>query len=149
MLDNIDIQILNILQQNGRTKRSVIAEKVGLSLPSLSERIKKLEDHEVIQGYFTKVNKKSFAFDLMAIIHVITDSSKNYQVLTENVLSTPEILECYSVLGDSSHIMKAIVKDTESLERLLGKIQSWPGVARTVTNFVLSAIKESNELPLK
>jgi len=149
MLDRIDIQILNILQQNGRTKRSVMAEQVGLSLPSLSERIKKLEDHEIIQGYFTRVNRKAFGFDIMAIIHIITESSKNYQILAENVLATPEILECYSVLGDSSHMMKAIVKDTEALEKLLGKIQSWPGVARTVTNFVLSAIKESNELPLK
>ncbi|GJQ62907.1 MAG: AsnC family transcriptional regulator [Melioribacteraceae bacterium] len=149
MLDRIDIQILSILQQNGRTKRSVIAEKVGLSLPSLSERIKKLEDHEIIQGYFTRVNRKAFNFDIMVIINVITESSKNFQVLSENVHSTPEILECYSVLGDSSHIMKAMVKDTEALEKLLGKIQSWPGVARTVTNFVLSAIKETNELPLK
>ncbi len=146
MLDDLDIKILNILQVNGRTKRNEIADKIGLSVPSLSERIKKLEESGIISGYYAKLDKKAFGFDIMAFINVVMESSKNYEVLSKNVESTPEILECYSVLGEGSHILKAIVKDTASLEQLLGKIQSWPGVARTVTSFVLSTIKETNKL---
>jgi len=147
-LDNLDIKILNILQENGRTKRSVIAEKVGLSLPSLSDRMKKLEDNGVIAGYYAKLNKKLFNYDIMAFISIIMDSSKNYPQLADNIKDTPEILECYSILGEGSHMLKALVKDTQSLEMLLSKIQSWPGVNRTVTSFVLSTIKESTKINL-
>ena len=142
-MDQIDIIILDILQKEGRTKRNVLAEAVGLSLPSLSERLKKLEDSKIIEGYYTKLNKKSFGYDLMVFITVIMQSSKNFSELVKNVKATPEILECHSVLGEGSHILKVLAKDTESLEKLLSKIQSWPGVERTVTSFVLSTIKET------
>ena len=139
MLDKIDIKILNMLQDSARTKRNVLAEAVGLSLPSLSERLKKLEENGVIEGYYAKLNRKVFEFDIMAFISVEMDSSKNYTSLANHVKKTPEILECYSILGEGSHMMKAVVNDTEALEKLLGKIQAWPGVHRTVTSFVLSA----------
>jgi len=146
MLDAIDIQVLNILQEQGRTKRNVIAEAVGLSLPSLSERLKKLEEHGVIEGYYAKLDKKRFGYDIMCIVTVVMDSSKNYSKLAAHVKETPEILECYSILGEGSHQMKAVVKDTDALEKLLTKIQSWPGVTRTITNFVLSTIKETTKI---
>ena len=149
MLDKIDIKILNMLQDSGRTKRNVLAEAVSLSLPSLSERLKKLEEHGVIEGYYAKLDKKIFGYDIMAFITLEMDSSKNYDSLANHVQKTPDILECYSVLGEGSHIMKAVVNDTEALEKLLGKIQSWPGVHRTVTSFVLSTIKETTKLNIK
>ena len=146
MLDDLDIKVLKKLQENGRTKRNELAEAVNLSIPSLSERLKKLEENKVIEGYYTKLNRHVFGFDIMAFIVVIMDSSKNYEKLTDHVKKTPEILECFSMLGEGSHIMKALAKNTEELEKLLGKIQSWPGVARTVTSFVLSTIKETTSL---
>lgn len=148
MLDAVDIKILDILQENGRTKRNALAEAVGLSLPSLSERLKKLEEHGIIEGYYTKLNRKAFGYDLMAFILVVMDSSKNYDKLTEKVTKTPEILECHSILGEGSHILKALVKDTDSLEKLLSQIQSWPGVTRTITSFVLSTIKETTKIKI-
>lgn len=147
--DKIDIQILNILQEKGRTKRNEIAEKVGLSLPSLSERLKKLEENNVILGYSAKLNRKLFGYDIMAFITVVMDSSKDYSSFSAHANKTPEILECYSVLGEGSHIMKAIVQNTSALESLLSKIQSWPGVSRTITSFVLSPIKETSTIQIK
>jgi Lrp/AsnC family leucine-responsive transcriptional regulator len=149
MLDKIDIKVLNMLQESGRTKRNVLAEAVGLSLPSLSERLKKLEEHGIIEGYYAKLDKKVFGYDIMAFITLEMDSSKNYDSLAGHVQKTPEILECYSILGEGSHIMKAVVNDTEALEKLLGKIQSWPGVHKTITSFVLSTIKETSKLNIK
>jgi Lrp/AsnC family leucine-responsive transcriptional regulator len=148
MLDAIDIKILNILQGAGRTKRNVIAEQVNLSLPSLSERLKKLEEKNIIEGYYAKVNRKSFGYDLMAFITVFMKSSKKFEELSEHVKETPEILECHAVLGEGSHMLKVLVKDTEELEKLLAQIQSWPGVLRTVTSFVLSTIKETTNIKL-
>ena len=146
MIDAIDIKILNILQFKARTKRNQIAEEVGLSLPSVSERLKKLEETGIISGYFARLNKKLFGYDIMAYILVVMESSKHYKTLISKVDQIQEILECHSVLGEGSHLLKAVTKNTESLEKLLGEIQSWPGVISTKTIFVLSTIKETTVL---
>ena len=148
MVDEIDIKILNMLQEDGRTKRNALAEAVGLSLPSLSERLNKLEVKGIITGYYTKINLKNFGLDLMVFITIHTDSSKHYESFAENVKQTDEILECYAVLGEGSHVMKALVKDSSSLEKLLGKIQSWKGVKRTHSRFILSTIKETTKIKI-
>ena len=149
MLDDLDITILRRLQENGRTKRNELADAIGLSIPSLSERLKKLEDNGVIEGYYTKVNRHSFGLDIMAFVSVIMDSSKNYEKFSDHVKKTPEILECHSILGEGSHILKIVVKETKALESLLSKIQAWPGVTRTITSFVLSSMKETTSLNLQ
>ena len=148
MLDDLDIKILNILQKNGRTKRNVIAESIGLSIPSVSERLHKLEERGIIEGYFTKLNRKAFSYDIMAYILVTMESSKYYRTFAGKVDKVPQILECHTVLGEGSHLLKAIVKNTEALEKLLGEIQSWQGVTATKTTFVLSTIKETTEIEI-
>lgn len=148
MIDDIDIKIINVLQHKGRTKRNEIAEKVGLSVPSVSERLKKLEEQGIIEGYYAKVNKHSFGLDITAYIQVVMESSKHYKDLIVKVEKIPEILECYSVLGDGSHLIKIVVKNTAALEKLLSVIQSWPGVTSTKTNFVLSTIKETTAISI-
>ncbi|MEN8193352.1 MAG: Lrp/AsnC family transcriptional regulator [Bacteroidota bacterium] len=149
MLDNIDIKVLNMLQEKGRTKRNVLSEAVGLSLPSLSERLKKLEEKGVISQYYAKLDRKYFGYDITVLITAVIDSSKHFEKFAEHVNDTDEIIECYAILGEGSHVMKAIVKDTEALESLLNKIQSWKGVTRTHTRFVLSTIKETTKINLK
>ncbi len=148
MLDDLDIKILNILQLNGRMKRNQLAEHVGLSIPSVSERLNKLEERGVIEGYFARINKKVFGYDIMAFVTVISESSKHYKGLIDHAKKNPNVLECHSILGDGSHLLKAVVKNTEALEKLLSEIQSWPGVLSTQTNFVLSSHKETSKIDL-
>lgn len=146
MLDDLDIQILKTLQLNGRTKRNELAEKVSLSVPSISDRLKKLEDHKIIEGYYTKVNRQVFGLDIMAFILVVMDSSKHYKDLIKHVDKHKSILECHSVLGEGSHLLKVVVKNTEALEKLLSEIQTWLGVTSTKTTYVLSTIKETTAI---
>ena len=146
MLDDLDMRILRTLQQDGRTKRNELAEQVGLSVPSVSERLKKLEDNKIIKGYYAKVNRQAFGFDILAFILVMMDSSKHYKDLIKHVEKHPNILECYSVLGEGSHLLKVAVKNTESLEKLLSEIQTWLGVTSTKTTYVLSTIKETTAI---
>ena len=148
MLDDLDIKILNMLQRNGRTKRNEIAESISLSIPSVSERLNKLEQKGIIEGYYTKVNKKAFGLDIMSYIHVNMDSSKHYKDLVSRVQKMPQILECHSILGEGSHLLKVVVKNTEALEKLLGEIQAWPGVVSTKTTFVISKIKETTVIDI-
>ena len=149
MLDDLDITILKKLQEKGRTKRNELAEAIGLSIPSLSDRLKKLEENGLIEGYYAKLNRHVFGYDIMAFVSVVMESSKSYEKFSEHVKKTPEVLECYSILGEGSHLLNIVVKGTRDLEQLLSKIQSWPGVTRTVTSFVLSGIKETTSLNLQ
>jgi len=148
MLDDLDNKILETLQLKGRTKRNELAELVGLSVPSVSERLKKLEENGIIEGYFTKVNRHAFGLDILAFIYVIMESSKHYKDLIKKVEKQRQILECHSVLGEGSHLLKVLVRNTEALEKLLGEIQSWPGVISTKTTYVLSTIKETTAINL-
>lgn len=148
MLDDLDIKVLKILQKKGRTKRNELADAAGMSLPAISERLNKLEEKKIIEGYYAKLNRKAFGYDIMAYILVMMESSKHYKSLISHVEKLPQILECHSVLGEGSHLLKAISKNTESLEKLLGEIQSWSGVTATKTTFVLSTIKETTEIDI-
>jgi len=148
-LDEIDITILNLLQGNARIKRNELAEKTGLSVPSVTDRLRKLEQNKVIESYLTKLNHKEIGKDITAFIFVISESSSHYKEFVTHALQMPEILECHSITGDGSHILKVRTENTSTLEKLLSKIQSWKGVSSTRTSIVLTTHKESFKLEIK
>lgn len=149
LLDETDIAILNHLQENGRAQRNTIAEIVNLSVPSVSERMKKLEERGLIEGYKAILNSKKFHFDITAFIFVQVDGSENYANFVEKASHEVEILECHSITGDGSHFLKVRTKNTGSFEALLSKIQSWEGVSKTRSNLVLSSFKETRQIPVE
>ena len=146
ILDEIDVKILDILQRNGRTRRNDIASSVNLSLPSASERLRKLEESGYITGYAATVDHKKLGKDITAFIFVIVDSSKHYHAFVEHASALDEILECHAVTGKGSHLIKVRTENTTTLEKLLAKIQSWAGVTGTQTHLVLSSSKESTRI---
>lgn len=148
MIDEIDIKLLNILQSSGRTRRNELAEKVGLSIPSVSERLKKMEDHGFILGYTAQVDPKKLGKDITAFIAVKVDSSRHFQTFINHAYENDEVLECHAITGDGSHLLKIRTENTTSLERLLSKIQSWTGVTDTKTSIVLSTSKEISKINL-
>ncbi|MEX0648415.1 MAG: Lrp/AsnC family transcriptional regulator [Balneolaceae bacterium] len=148
-LDETDIKILNHLQQNGRAQRNRIAEIVHLSVPSVSERMRKLEEKGLISDYNAILDAKKFNFDITAFIFVEVDGSEKYLGFVDRVIQHPEVLECHSITGDGSHILKVRTQNTDSFEKLLSLIQSWDGVTRTRSNIVLSSFKETRELPIE
>jgi Lrp/AsnC family transcriptional regulator, leucine-responsive regulatory protein len=148
-IDEIDIKILELLQNDARIKRNEIAEKIGLSLPSATDRMNKLEENGYIEKYITKLNHKNLGKDITAFIFVISESPTHYKDFINHALQNQEILECHSVTGDGSHILKIRTDNTSSLEKLLAKIQSWKGVRSTRTSIVLSSHKESFAIEIK
>lgn len=147
-LDDIDIAILKHLQQNGRAQRNKLAKIVNLSVPSVSERMRKLEEKKLIDGYHATLNPKKFNFDIAAFIFVEIDNSSFHTSFVAQAVEEPEVQECHSITGDGSHILKITTKNTESLEKLLSRIQSWEGVKKTRSNIVLSSFKQTREIPL-
>lgn len=149
MLDDIDVKILEILQQNGRTRRNDLAAVVGLSLPSVSDRLRKLEENGILRGFFASVDPKKVGRDITAFIFVTLDSSRHYHQFLEHASTIDEILECHAITGEGSHLLKVRTHNTASLERLLAKIQAWAGVQSTRTNVVLSTAKETLRLKIE
>lgn len=145
-IDETDAKIIELLQDNGRMKRNAIAEVVGLSVPSVSERMRKLEDRGVITGYHAVVDAKRLHFDITAFIRVMVDGSSNYPDFVADALEMPEVLEVHSITGEGSHILKVRTRNTTSLERLLSTVQSLPGVHGTSTSIVLSTFKETRTI---
>ena len=148
MLDDIDLKILNILQGSGRTRRNDLAEAVGLSLPSVSERLRKLEEAHVITGYYAVLHHKRLGNDITSFIIVTVDSSRHFNTFLEHAQTVDEIMECHAITGDGTHLLQVRTSNTASLEKLLARIQAWSGVIRTHTQLVLSTAKESTRIKI-
>lgn len=147
-LDAIDLQLLEILQSEGRTKRNELAEKVKLSIPAVSERMRKLEERGIIRSINAVVEARKVGLEVTAFVFLMSESSTHYKEIIRHASAHPEILECHAITGEGSHILKVRTQSTATLERLLSQIQSWPGVKNTRTSVVLSSHKETTVLPL-
>ena len=147
-VDKVDIEILRMLQHDGRLPASHIAEQLNISIPTVTERLKKLQDTEIIDGIHASINPQKLGLDVSALITVISESSLQYKDFTEIAEKTSEIVQCFSTTGRGSHTLLVITKNSQSLEELLRKIQSWPGVARTETQIILSSFKSIHSIPI-
>lgn len=147
-LDNIDRKILGLLQHSGRVKRIKIADEVGLSVPSVSDRMRKLRESNLIEGYHAVLDAKQLGYDITAFIRVSVDKSSRYGPMIEHVCACEEVLEVHSITSEGSHMLKVRTENTSTLEALLSRIQSFPGVTSTYTSIVLSTFKETRQLPL-
>ena len=147
-LDEVDLVILQQLQQHGRRKASELAEITHLSVPAVGDRIRKLEEAGIIMGYHAVIDHRKVGWDVSAFIVVTVDSSERYPAFIGQVQKDDEILECHAITGEGTHLLKIRTQTTESLEKLLARIQSWPGVAQTRTRVTLSSPKETRVIPL-
>lgn len=147
MIDEIDRQILNILQRDGRTSNAEVARQVNLAASAVLERIRKLEERGVVRGYSASVDPRSVGFGLTAFVSVRT-SECSYET-DELLANIPEVLELHDVAGEDSYLLKVRASDPEDLSILLKeKIKSIPTVVSTRTTIVLQTVKETMELPL-
>lgn len=147
-LDATDAHILDLLQKEGRIKRNQIAEAVGLSLPSASERMRKLEERGVITGYHATLDAKRLGVDVTAFVRVSVDGSEHYPAFIAAVEAMDEVQELFSITGEGSHLLKVRVRNTSALEQLLARLQALPGMRGTQTSLVLSSLKETRYLPV-
>lgn len=143
-LDNLDRQILDLLQENGRAPQQEIARAIGLSQPAVAERIRKLEDRGVITGYAARVDAEKLGKDITAFVGVGIEHPRFFDGFVGRVLEMPDVLECHRVAGQDSYLLKIRTQNTRSLDKLLVEgVRTIPGVTRTLTTIVLSSAKES------
>ena len=147
-IDNTDRKILNLLQKDGRIAASHIGDKLDISIPTVTERIKKMQESGIIQGIHAVLDPKKLDLDVSALITVISESSVHYKEFIKTAEKTPAILQCFSTTGSGSHSLLVVTRNSKTLEELLRNIQSWPGVARTETQIILSSYKLIQKIPV-
>lgn len=141
-MDRLDTRILQLLTENARITGADIARKVNLSLPAVTERLRKLDRSGYIDKYTIRANRERLGLHLLAFIQVWVDHSKAGSV-KDSIQSLNEVLECHHVAGDYDLLLKVLVKDTSELEELLvKKIKGIKAVSRTSTTIILSTYKE-------
>jgi len=144
--DAIDLQIIAILQDHGRMPLVKLGEQVGLSSPSVIERVKKLEDGGVITGYHASVDARQLGKDVTAFIGVSINHPRAIGLFEHKVETLEDVLECHHVTGQHTLLLKVKTDDTSSLERLISAIRSIEGVAHTETMVVLSTHTERSQI---
>lgn len=140
-MDYIDYKILKELKANAREKASVISEKIGLSVSTVIDRIRKMEDSGIISGYTVEINQKKTGNDMTALMEVSLEHPKYYNDFTEMIRNNPNIVDCYYLTGEFDFILKVVTDSSDSLEMIHRKIKSMDGVSATNTHFVLKSVK--------
>ena len=120
----------------------------SFSIPAAGERIKKLSEKGFLQKIVAILNHKKAGLDLTAYVFIVSEHSDHYSKFVEEANSCKSVLECHSITGGGSHILKVRVENSQALEDLLYEIQNWPGVSRTQSNLVLSTYKEETQIDL-
>ncbi len=149
LMDRIDRQILEILQQDGRRTNLDIAQSVGLSAPSVSERIKKLTQKGYIKRYVALLDPKLVHRDTTAFISVMISQPTYSEGFIEAIEGLADVLECHHITGEYSYLLKVRTSDTDSLGEVISDhIRSIEGVTGTRTYVVLGTVKEETALDL-
>lgn len=149
-LDDIDLLIMERLRNQARASWVQVASSLGLSRQTVAERVQRLEETGVIQGYATLVNPDAVGAALAAFVAVTVDRPGQCAGFLAEVEQMDEVLECHHIAGDDSYLLKVRTSSTRGLESLITQgLKGIAGVVRTRTTIVLSTSKETPHPPLK
>ena len=120
-LDDIDARILIALSEDARVSNAELARRIGLSAPSMAERVRRLEDRGVITGYGVRVDPARLGYALTVMIRArpLPGEMKN---MIEAIRDTPEIVRCDRVSGDDCFVAIAYVRDVRQMEAVIDRI---------------------------
>jgi len=144
-MDQFDCKILSLLQQDGRMTTAELGRTIGLSTTATKERIKKLEEDGIIEGYRAVVNGKAVGYGLTAFI-TIPVGDIGIKEMGDRLTSLAEVTECHKVTGNTCFMVKVVVRDADHLEGLVDGINQY--ARNTYTYLALSTLKSTGEVPI-
>ena len=133
-IDGIDKTILRALMKDARTPVLEIARNIGISGAAIHQRLRKLENSNLISGSKFIINPKALGYKTMAYVGIYLEKAKNNSDAVRQLKRIPEVLECHYTTGDWSILIKILCRDNDHLMNVLNKsIQDISGVSRTET----------------
>ena len=144
-LDQINWHILKCLQQNSRQSNTDLSKQVGISSPAVAERIRKLEDAGVIDGYTAKVSYFATGHQLKAIITLRAFMGR-LKPFIQKVKEFNEVVNCYRITGNENIFMEVVLNDQKHLEQFIDQLITY---GETKTHIVLSHIIDNNPIVKK
>lgn len=142
-MDDIDKKILRNLQKNARMTISDLSSEIALSMPAISERLKKMEASGVIKQYTVILDPAMLNKHLMALMFVRFENPSHGDAFADFAKSEVEIKECFYITGDFDYSLKIITENTHTLELLLTRIKNQSGIVKTQTIVILSTITDN------
>ncbi|MGE6608596.1 Lrp/AsnC family transcriptional regulator [Halomonas sp. NPDC076908] len=133
-MDKINLKIICALLKNGRASITNLSQQVGLSIPAVTERIRKLEESGVIKGYTTVVDLEKVGLAVSAVIGITAFKPQKEQLLAK-LESMPEVVECLHVTGEDSYLIRIYVPTNRDVERFVSNINMY---GETKTRIILS-----------
>lgn len=141
-MDKIDMKIIQLLKENSRATCSEISKKVLLSIPAVADRIKKLEEDNIIRQYTLRLNRKKTGLHMLAFVLVSVDN-EHIAGFRELIDKSDWILECHSIAGEYDYLLKIVADNTEKLQIYIAEVlKKTSGVRKTNTIITLSTVKE-------
>ncbi len=138
------MKILNALHENSRMTISEIGKRVNLSIPSVTERIRKMDEAGIIECYTIKINRAKTNYKLLAYVLVTLDRTEHIEGFRNAMLECASVLECHHIAGEYDYLLKVLVEDPMQLERFLSEtLKKIPGVQKSNTMITLSTVKEN------
>ncbi|MDH2436066.1 AsnC family transcriptional regulator [Pokkaliibacter plantistimulans] len=150
--DQFDRLILAELQQDGRIKNQLLADRVGLSPAACWRRVKALEEQGVIRKYTALLDPQALDQGLCVLVTVtlLRHSADAGREFEEAIVQFPEVLQCYAVTGNSDYLLRIVVPDMATYDRFLNqKLFSMPGISQVHSNFALREVKNETSMPMQ
>ncbi|MCG9895007.1 MAG: Lrp/AsnC family transcriptional regulator [Fimbriimonadaceae bacterium] len=150
-MDEIDRRLLELLQEDGRITNAELARRVGLSPPSVLQRVRKLEGQKLIDGYYARLNREALGYGLTVMVNVSLSLHQGQPIdeFATVVSGYDEVLECLHVSGDYDFMLKVVAKDMADYEEFVrSRLSLAPGVGRIQSCFVMGHRKSTTRLPL-
>ena len=141
MLDDTDRSIIEVLERDARTSLRRIAEEVDVSLGTVSNRVKKLEENGVIKDYREILDSEKVGWNLNVVIGLRIEKGRLIEI-QEKIARDNRVYGVYDVTGEFDSMVIARARDRSDLDDLSKNVLSMDGVVRSVTHLVLNTVKE-------
>ena len=146
-LDEIDLKILRMMQDNARINNAELARELGMAPSAVLERVKKLEQKEVLLAYYAKINPIALNQKMLSFIFIKVDEIIGDERTGRLLAEIPEVLEVHDIAGDDGYLIKVRTQDSLSLVHLMrNSLSKIDGVISTRTIIVLQTVKEDNKI---
>jgi len=147
-IDDVDLSILDILQEKARIPNAEVARQIGMAPSAVLERIRKLEERGIIEGYEVRLNPQEFGQGMTAFV-MVSVQRIGTGGLAVNLAAVSGVQEVHQIAGEDGYLLKLRVSDHTELGRILqDEIGVLQGVQKTRTNIVLNTVKETRKIDL-